>query len=110
MPPTGNHPPMNWNTSTRGKRLPGDWKQLRQATLHRDAHQCVSPLRDGGRCPEPATDVDHITRGDNHALENLQSLCAWHHKRKTQQEAQAARAALPRVTEKRPTGKHPGLV
>lgn len=46
------------------------------------------------RCTEPATDVDHIRRGDDHREENLRSLCSWHHNRKSSQEGGEARGAI----------------
>ena len=65
------------------------------------------------RCTYPAQDVDHIVNvanGGSNSLDNLQALCDWHHKRKTQQEAQAARKAKGIYTERRAKPKHPGLI
>jgi 5-methylcytosine-specific restriction endonuclease McrA len=96
----------NWHTSNRRSRLPKNWPQLRTQALTRDCYKCRAVNEDGTPCIEAATDVDHIEPGDNHALENLQSLCAWHHKRKTANEAAAARPQY--APRKRPAEKHPG--
>ena len=70
--------------------------------------------RCGGVCETPgctarATDVDHVQRGDNHDVSNLQGLCHPHHAEKTQQEArEGARRRAERI--KRPPEQHPGLI
>src|SRR5690606_36978542 len=61
---------MNWNTSDRRSRLPSNWSSLRQQVLARDGGRCRFLFPNGGRCPESATDVDHIKRGDDHGLDN----------------------------------------
>lgn len=99
---------MNW-TGRRRLELPANWRQIRTQILERDNHQCVAITRDGDRCTEPATEVDHIRRGNDHTPDNLQALCGWHHKRKTQAEAREAAANVPRITTRRPDEKHPGL-
>ncbi|WP_202944445.1 HNH endonuclease signature motif containing protein [Salinispora tropica] len=43
------------------------------------------------RCGKPATDVDHIRRGDDHTLKNLRPACTECHNRKSGQEGAAAR-------------------
>lgn len=43
----------------------------------------------GDRCPELATDCDHITPGDNHDVANLQALCGYHHSVKSGREGRA---------------------
>ncbi|MEU9400643.1 HNH endonuclease signature motif containing protein [Streptomyces sp. NPDC048242] len=88
---------MAWATSNRRKRLPANWEKLRQRVIRRAGGRCQAALLDTGqRCDYPGTDVDHIVRGDDHALTNLQLLCRWHHKEKTQAESAAARALKPR--------------
>jgi 5-methylcytosine-specific restriction protein A len=77
-----------WNNSDRNSRLPDNWKSIRARILRRDGYQCTA-IRDDGeglRCPEPATDVDHIRPGDDHRDTNLRSLCDWHHRRKSSSE------------------------
>lgn len=53
----------------------------------------------GVRCPQPATDVDHIVprkEGGADALENLQSLCHSHHSAKTNRQNPHTRQRKPR--------------
>lgn len=97
----------NWHTSDRRSRLPKNWPSIRNTILKRDGYQCVA-LDDGTRCTQPATDVDHIEPGDNHNERNLQSLCAWHHSRKTAAEAAASRPTP--VSRNRPKERHPGAL
>jgi hypothetical protein len=80
--------------------------------MKRDDHSCQAKLRVGGRCGEPATDVDHIDPGDDHRDENLQALCDWHHKRKSGLEGAAALARKRAKIKKkyRRSEGHPGLL
>lgn len=86
-----------WATSDRKSRLPADWDARRAKILDRDGHQCTWMAYDEfgkpHRCPEKATDVDHIQPGDDHSEHNLQSLCHRHHAIKTAKEGVAAREA-----------------
>jgi hypothetical protein len=75
---------MAWESSDRESRLPANWHKLRARVKRRDGGICQS-------CGQPGTQVDHIIRGDNHDLENLQLLCGPCHTRKTQIESAAAR-------------------
>lgn len=98
-----------WADSTRRQELPSDWPDRRETALQRDGYRCTQPLRDGGgRCPAPATDVDHIKHGNDHSLANLASLCSWHHNQKSAREGQAARTPPPPL--RRPPERHPGLL
>jgi len=99
---------MTWSTrpSDRAKRLPLDWESRRRRVLHRDGHRCRATHIDGSRCDMPASDVDHIIAGDDHSEANLQSLCRWHHARKSSAEGQAARG--PREKRTRAPETHPG--
>lgn len=54
-----------------------------------------------GRCPNVATDVDHIRPGSDHSEENLQSLCRGHHKAKTTREGHLAYMAQRKEQRKR---------
>lgn len=100
---------MSWATSGRRSELPPDWARRRAVVLERDGYRCVAVLRDGVRCQGMATDVDHVVHRDDHRVEALQSLCSWCHKRKTAQEAAAARrVAMPSRT--RPEPPHPGAL
>ncbi|MFE2556708.1 HNH endonuclease [Streptomyces sp. NPDC059352] len=93
---------MAWETSNRRERLPANWAKLRQRAIRRAGGVCQGVIEETGqRCTYPGTEVDHITPGDNHTLDNLQLLCRWHHARKTQAEAAAAKAAK-RAATKRP--------
>jgi 5-methylcytosine-specific restriction protein A len=96
-----------WQGSDRRRRLPGDWEARRRAVLARCGGRCEHRFPNGGRCPRPATDVDHIEHGDDHSLANLQGLCADHHKRKSSREGNATQAAR-RGLAKRPPEEHPG--
>lgn len=66
-----------------------EWRKLRLVALRRDNYLCLECLKDDR--PTPAIDVDHIIpiseaperRLD---LDNLQSLCKYHHRLKTQKE------------------------
>ncbi|MFI0940908.1 HNH endonuclease [Streptomyces sp. NPDC021020] len=87
---SGRKHPIGWENSNRESRLPANWHKLRARVKRRDGGLCKS-------CGRPGTQVDHIIRGDNHALENLQLLCEPCHTRKTQAEsAEARRAQRPR--------------
>ena len=94
-----------WAGSTRRQHLPPDWPHLRQQVLRRDSYQCTWTTEQV-RCPEPATDVDHIRGRTNHQLTNLRALCSWHHKKKTAIEGNTART---RRSTKRTPEQHPGL-
>lgn len=101
---------MPWSSSTRRADLPSNWDAIRRRILARDSHQCTAMMRDGSRCPTTTgLEVDHIGDRRNHTDANLQTLCAWHHKRKTAGESAAARRRSPRERRARPTEAHPGL-
>ena len=61
-------------------RLPKHWVWLRATILERDGFKCV---RCGSR---NRLEVDHIEPGDNHAPDNLQTLCRNCHITKTANE------------------------
>ena len=102
----------NWEGSDRRDRLPPDWHRIRIRILRRDGHRCTAKDANGVRCPELATDVDHVVAGDDHRDTNLASLCGWHHQRKSSREGAAARAAQRRRHDRRfrRSEQHPGLV
>ena len=96
----------NWDSSRRPNNPPG-WKETRALVLRQAGHLCQALPP----CTYPATQVDHIVNlasGGTHDLNNLQALCDWHHKRKTQQEAANARG--PRQRETRAQSAHPGII
>lgn len=88
-----------WANSDRASRLPADWPRRRAAVLRRDAHTCR--LGYPKICTLLATEVDHRTRGDDHALSNLQAVCAPCHQHKTNH--------VDRPKRTRPPNQHPGL-
>jgi 5-methylcytosine-specific restriction enzyme A len=92
-----------WAGSTRRERLPANWEsQIRPAVLARDGYRCQ--IRYSDVCVGAATDADHIERGDDHRMENLQAACGPCHQRKSSQEGAAARPRL-----HRPPEQHPAL-
>lgn len=106
---------MAWSEgpSERGARLPADWQRRRLDVLRRDSYACQAKDSHGVRCLEHANQVDHVERGDDHSLANLQALCEWHHKKKTAREGGDAAASAHRVryaSRFRPREAHPGLL
>lgn len=101
-----------WRGSDRRQRLPDDWPKRRRRILKRDGYRCTHRDDYGDRCVEPATDVDHIRPGDNHADSNLASLCGYHHRKKSSGEGGAARAIARRVNARKfsRVEDHPGLL
>lgn len=92
---------MAWQSSTRSRRLPPNWRTIRTRILRRDQHTCR--LRLPG-CTELATQVDHIQPGDDHSPDNLRASCAHCN-------ARANIATRPKpASRKRPTEPHPGLL
>ncbi|MDK8350359.1 HNH endonuclease signature motif containing protein [Gleimia europaea] len=97
-----------WATSTRNKRLPNNWPQLRQQVAQRAGGKCQA-THHHPQCNRIGTECDHITPGDNHHPDNLQWLNHYCHKQKTQQEnktRQQNRAQL----KQRPQEKHPAEI
>lgn len=88
--------------------LPANWTTLRRRALERDQHRCRAVKRDGARCSQRATDVHHARGRDCHELQDLVSLCSWHHDRITAQEGNAARSSKGRASERYPRSRHPG--
>lgn len=101
-----------WEGSDRRSRLPADWPTIRKRILRRDGNRCKSVLEDGERCPEIATEVDHVRRGDIHEDWNLAAICTWHHGKKSAREgAEAAARKRAAVRKKfRRSETHPGLL
>lgn len=97
-----------WAGSTRKATLPVDWDRLRLACLERDGYRCTW-MDNGHRCPERATDCDHVKDRNDHSLRNLRSLCGAHHLRRTSQQAHAARAAIKAKT-RLPEEPQPGII
>lgn len=115
-----------WEGSDRKSQLPANWdSEIRPAVLARDGHRCTWIIDGFGglgdpaaylagyydprkRCPQRATDVDHIDDAHDHRLEKLRSLCSGHHDRKSSIEGNMERARL-RAMLKKPVERHPGL-
>ena len=100
---------MVWSAgaSARAARLPADWSTRRVRVLRRDSYRCQARDSLSVPCGELANQVDHVVAGDNHNLENLESLCRWHHARKSSAEGRAAQSRRP--TARRDLEPRPGL-
>lgn len=100
-----------WQNSNRRSQLPSNWASIRRRVFRRDGGQCVI-IEHGIRCPEDATDCDHIVPGNDHSEANLRSLCKRHHLEKSSREGGAARQAKRRAINNRlaRTERHPGLL
>lgn len=82
----------NWSGSNRRERLPGNWESLRQDQFKKDGYRCTWYVN-GERCPNRATEVDHIqAKTDDHG--RLRSLCQDHHATKSGREGAAALNAM----------------
>jgi hypothetical protein len=75
--------------------------------MERCGGRCEVIKKNGQRCWDKATDVDHIVAGDDHS--QLQGICTWHHAKKSSAEGNAAQAAL-RAMLKHPVERHPGII
>ena len=93
-----------WKGSDRRTRLPREWHRLRAIAKRNAGGQCQWVEHDT-RCPQPGTDCDHITAGDDHTPSNLQWLCRAHHLTKSGREGNAAKPSR-----LRPTEAHPGAL
>lgn len=93
--------------STRKLTLPPDWEIRRLSRLRRDQFRCQHIRFDTGmKCGAKANQVDHVDDRSNHALENLQSLCEWHHQQKSSSQGGTAAARRRKVQKQ----KHPGII
>lgn len=99
---------MTWgNNHARMSELPSNWDQIRRDVFERDGWQCTWKLSDGRRCPEPATDCDHIGDRLDHSKSNLRALCGPHHDLRTSIQGRAAWAKK-KAAAKLPSDEHPG--
>lgn len=100
---------MAWSTSNRKQQLPPGWENtIRPRILRRDRHRCRWIREDTGEpCNDRANQVDHVdqARSWDHSDANLQSLCEYHHGRKSS--AEGGRAASARRKSRR---RHPGML
>lgn len=115
--------PGGWADSDRRNQLPPEWRtHTRPTVLRRDGHACtwLESHDDGGfasylagdypiadRCGERGADVDHVGNPHDHSPSNARTLCSWHHDRRSSAQGNAART---RISTKRPTEPHPGLL
>jgi 5-methylcytosine-specific restriction protein A len=75
-----------WQESTRKARLPIDWNTRRLIVLKKADNICYL-------CGAKASEVDHVTAGDDHSLGNLAAICTQCHRGKSSLEGQQAKAA-----------------
>ena len=115
-----------WKDSSRGSELTSLFYRMRPLVLARDRHECqwVDPLvvKDYSThvhvhvseeiqiasitiCGEYATDVDHIN-GHDDDMGNLQSLCSYHHDKKSSKQGNDARW---QHSSKRTSERHSGI-
>jgi 5-methylcytosine-specific restriction protein A len=88
------HAPKPWAGSDRRSRLPKNWSSITAAVKRRDRYTCQAC--GGTRCGNRNLEVDHITRGDDHRMTNLQTLGAKPcHTDKTTREATEGRGGTP---------------
>ena len=83
--------PGNWADSDRRQRLPPDWDARCVEVYRLKGHRCYV-VEYGRRCPNRATQVDHVRRGDDHSIENLAPICDDCHGRKSSREGNFAKA------------------
>ena len=100
---------MAWSSS-RPKHVP---RKLREACLARDGHRCTAAMRDGSRCAQTTNLEAHHIAGwqpaERLTVDQLVTLCSWHHKKVTAAQSAAARAAAAQ-SRARPRKKHPALL
>jgi hypothetical protein len=88
--------------------------RIRSEMLDRDGHQCRATVqRTGQRCTETgsleAHELTRWYRGKTVLVEDLLTLCHFHHNLVTQQQEAQARKASPPPRDTRPPVRHPGL-
>jgi 5-methylcytosine-specific restriction endonuclease McrA len=94
-----------WEGSTRKDRLPADWAERRRKVIKRDGGRCQHrEIEHGLICGKLGNQVDHIVRGDDHSMSNLQVLCRGHHATKSAREGGQSFTPL-----RRPPEQHPAL-
>lgn len=93
---------MSWETSNRRASLPPDWRKIRARILRRDP---ICRLAYDDICEGRSVEVDHIGEANDHRPHMLRGVCSPCHKRRTQEQAQAARPQRDR-----PKPSHPGVI
>ncbi len=103
---------MSWSTSSRRQRLPADWDSVIVPEVKRRAGGRCQKIKEstGRRCTNAGRDVDHKSDPDDHSYSNLWLLCQWHHKPKTQLEAQQGKQAKKNARKRPITEQHPGII
>lgn len=98
--------PLRAVTSRRANPLPPGWPKTRLRILKRDGYRCTWIRQDsvGGRCPEKATDVDHVDPLGGEGDENLRALCGYHHRLKSSSEGGRG------VHQAKKKPRHPGQI
>lgn len=103
------------------RHLPKDWAKIREAVFQRDGYRCTQALpRTGKRCPNHRGDAkgtqlqcDHLGSKWHHSMDNLTTLCKFHHDKKTSDQGVAAREKRKNPPSKAARGRrveqHPGL-
>jgi hypothetical protein len=97
LTPCPDHTPAPWASSSRRATLPPDWPTIRAHILERDtacqlAYSGTWRTRTGpASCTGHALEVDHIGAPDDHRPHMLRGVCPPCHRRRTQQQATAAR-------------------
>lgn len=104
----------NWKTSGPSRRdsLPPDWDARRRKRFKLDDHRCTWTNVYDERCVGPAEECDHHIPNNDHSIENLRSLCSFHHGQKSGAEGAAARSAIWRKNNQkfRRSESHPGAM
>ena len=103
---------MAWEGSTRKESLPPNWQKLRAERFKIDGFRCTQRDVYGERCEEPAQECDHHGDRLDHRIQNLRSLCSWHHQKKSSRQGAQARYAKKRAFENkfRRTETHPAFL
>ncbi len=102
---------MAWGVHRTDRRetLPPDWPARRAKTFARDGYQCIHVRSDNGlRCTETTNlECDHIGDRGDHSLDNLRTLCRYHHAKRSGGQGGAAAAARKRKKFSRPVEEIP---
>ncbi|MDF2578449.1 MAG: hypothetical protein K0S49_28 [Microbacterium sp.] len=84
---------------------------VREACLRRDGYRCVAQLNTGDRCPATTNlEAAHLAQWnqlEETTVDDVRTLCHWHHNRETQAQAAAARSSQPRPSAIRSRETHP---
>lgn len=105
--------PAGWVKQNQSRPLPPDWPTRVIAVKNRAGNRCEHIMQHNlERCPEWGRDVDHIVERDDGGtdrLENLQLLCAYHHRQKTGAYAGKKSQRMRQQRAKQEASRHPGI-